>query len=113
MKDKWKSQFSQPAEEPIFYKVHQEFVGNFDPSSSASRRIHEAPVCITGSGKKLLPKRQIWYQMDGHCLKTGLFPHTSLTVQGHKRYLKETNRGLILEVKGKFPHQSLKPQMLK
>lgn len=59
MKDKWKSQLSQPAEETKFYKVHQEFVGNSDPSSSASRRIHEAPICLPGSGKKLSLKRRM------------------------------------------------------
>lgn len=59
MKDKWKSQLSQPAEEPLFYKVHQEFVGNFGPTSSASGRIHEAPICLPGSGKKVSLKRQM------------------------------------------------------
>ena len=73
MKDKWKSQLSQPSEDWIFYKVHQEFVGNFDPFSSASRRIHEAPISLPDCGKKLSLKGWVKYLMDGHYLKTGLF----------------------------------------
>lgn len=66
------------------------------PLLSASRRIHEAPFVY----QKLLLQRKIWYQMNGHCLKTGLFFHTSLIVQGHERYLKETSCMFILEVRG-------------
>lgn len=33
MKDKWKSHLLQPTQQQVFYKVHQEFVGNFDLSS--------------------------------------------------------------------------------
>lgn len=58
MRDRWKSHLPHAAEVPLFYKVHQEFVGNFDLSSFSSRGAREAPVYAAGSGNNSSLKRQ-------------------------------------------------------
>jgi hypothetical protein len=71
-------------------------VENFDNSSFASRRIHEAPVCLADSGKNSSLKRQSWCQMDVHCLRTGSFFTLLSLLKVLKGILKESSSVLIL-----------------
>lgn len=70
------------------------------PLPSASRRIHEAPVYVPGSGK-FLPKRQIWwYQMNGQCSETGFFLYISSLFKDIKDIQKKLAVCLSIEVGG-------------
>lgn len=65
------------------YKVHQEFVGNFDLSSFTSRGAHDAPVCSSGSGKNSSLQKQRWCQTDVSTESVSVL-HSSHVFMGNK-----------------------------